>query len=67
MCRPCASSRAAAAITSMTMNGGTSLRAEAVISRFAASSMTATNPIASFAASPRYRRIPQAFPRIPKS
>jgi hypothetical protein len=49
------------------MNGGTSLRAEAVISRFAASSMTATNPIASFAASPRYRRIPQAFPRIPKS
>ena len=33
---PAASMRAAAAITSITMNGGTSLRAEGVISRFAA-------------------------------
>ena len=36
---PAASMRAAAAITSITMNGGTSLRAEGTISRFAASSM----------------------------
>src|SRR6478672_493457 len=36
---PAASMRAAAAITSITMNGGTSLRAEGVISRFAASSI----------------------------
>src|SRR5215470_3168322 len=37
-CVPLASMRAAAAITSITMNGGTSLRAEAAVSRFAASS-----------------------------
>ena len=37
--RACASSAAAAAITSMTMNGGTSLRPEGVSRRFAASSM----------------------------
>ena len=36
---PAASIRAAAAITSITMNGGTSLRAEGVISRRAASSI----------------------------
>ena len=36
---PAASMRAAAAITSITMNGGTSLRAEGAISRLAASSM----------------------------
>jgi hypothetical protein len=40
MTRPPRSSiRAAAAITSITMNGGTSLRVEAEISRFAFSSM----------------------------
>ena len=36
---PAASMRAAAAITSITMNGGTSLRADGTISRFAASSI----------------------------
>src|SRR5262249_53552636 len=36
-CVPLASMRAAAAITSMTMNGGTPLRAEGAVSRFAAS------------------------------
>ena len=39
---PAASMRAAAAITSITMNGGTSLRAEGAISRFAASSIDST-------------------------
>ena len=39
---PAASMRAAAAITSITMNGGTSLRAEGTISRFAASSIDST-------------------------
>ncbi len=39
---PAASMRAAAAITSITMNGGTSLRAEGAISRFAASSINST-------------------------
>jgi hypothetical protein len=38
---PPASMRAAAAITSITMNGGTSLRLEGLISRLAASSMPA--------------------------
>src|SRR5262249_25994249 len=60
-CRPCASSRAAAAITSMTMNDATSLRAEAVISRSAASSMIATNPIVSSAV---YRLVIAAFRRL---
>jgi hypothetical protein len=36
---PVASMRAAAAMTSITMNGGTSLRAEGTISRFADSSI----------------------------
>ncbi len=39
---PAASMRAAAATTSITMNGGTSLRAEGTISRFAASSIDST-------------------------
>jgi hypothetical protein len=39
---PAASMRPAAAITSITMNGGTSLRAEGDIRRFAAFSMVAT-------------------------
>jgi len=37
---PAASSRAAAAITSITMNGGTSLRAEGTMPRFVDSSMS---------------------------
>ena len=44
---PAASMRAAAAITSITMNGGTSLRAEGTISRFAASSIDFNRPSAS--------------------
>jgi hypothetical protein len=39
MVRPCASSRAAAAMTSMTMNGGTPLRAEGCSKAFALSNM----------------------------
>src|SRR5262249_54061104 len=48
-------------ITSMTMNDATSLRAEAVISRSAASSMIATNPIVSSAV---YRLVIAAFRRL---
>src|SRR5215472_4344889 len=41
---PCSSRRAAAAITSMTINGGTSLRPEAVTSRLALSSINELPP-----------------------
>ncbi len=46
MRRPCASSRAAAAMTSITINGGTSLRRDGCSRLFAFSSMTsALNPL----------------------
>ena len=62
---PAASMRAAAAITSITMNGGTSLRAEGAISRFAASSIDST--VCYRARQPprccRIRRLRSALPR----